>query len=346
MTAPKPLVPGALGLAMARVYTAEVARRNRAFDAGRGVVELDAPVISVGNLSVGGTGKTPMVMWVVQRLMGMGQRPVIAMRGYGAKRGGMSDEQAEYSARIPGIPVVAQPDRVAGLRAVRERFDCVVLDDGFQHRRIARDADIVLVDATRDVFADRCLPAGWLREPVASLARADAVVVTRCDLTAPSSVETIEARIRSHAPGALVARARHRWIGVEIDSEAEGSAATEDVEWLAGKSVVVACGIANPQALFAQVEGCGARIAARVAMRDHARWTDEDMARVRRAVAGGVDAVVVTMKDWVKVRGRTGAWGVPVARPVVDMDLGASEHAMCVLIAEAVGIDIADIMSA
>lgn len=346
MTAPKPLVPGGLGLAMARVYAAEVARRNRAFDAGRGVVRLDAPVISVGNLSVGGTGKTPMVMWVVQRLREMGRHPAIAMRGYGAKRGGMSDEQAEYSARVPGVPVVAQPDRVAGLREVRGRFDCVVLDDGFQHRRVARDADIVLVDATRDVFADRCLPAGWLREPVSSLGRADAVVVTRCDLAGREAVGAMEARIRSHAPGALVARARHRWVGLEIDASAGGSAATEGVEWLAGRPVVVACGIANPGAFAAQVEGCGARIAARVVLRDHARWTDEDIARVERAVRGSVDAVVVTMKDWVKLRGRTGIWGVPTARPVVEMDLGASADAMRVLIAGAVGIDSADIMSA
>src|ERR1043165_360740 len=158
-------VPGAVGRLLARGYAWEIGRRNRRYDAGRGVVRFDRPVISVGNLSVGGTGKTPMVAHIVGLLLEAGRRPCIAMRGY-AGRGGMSDEAEEYRGRFPGIPIVARANRTLGLIELFSRehetggqqTDCIVLDDGFQHRRIARDLDVVMVDASRDPFDDALLP--------------------------------------------------------------------------------------------------------------------------------------------------------------------------------------------
>lgn len=314
--------PALIGHAIEPVYRAILSHKNRAFDAGRGVERVDVPVISIGNLSVGGTGKTPMVMWVVARLRALGRNPAIAMRGYGAKRDGMSDEQAEYLDRFPGIPIVAQPDRIAGLRAIEGKYDCVVLDDGFQHRRLARDLDIVLIDATRDVFADRCLPAGWLREPVDSLTRAGAVVITRSDLVDAAQVAQMEHAVRAIAPRMVIGRAVHAWDHLGI-VEPTGAHRDGPTQWLRGKRVVVACGIANPEALTAQVERSGATIVGSVALPDHAVWTEADMSRVATTAVGS-DGIVVTEKDWVKVRGRHAAWSVAVVRPRVVMDLGAS----------------------
>ena len=334
-------VPGMVGRGVARVYAAEVARRNRAFDAGRGVERIEMPVISVGNLSVGGTGKTPMVAWIVDRLRAMGRRPAIAMRGYGPKHAGRSDEEAEYAARVPGVPIIAQPDRLAGLRALRavapDTFDCVVLDDGFQHRRMARDLDIVLMDAMRDVFADRCLPAGWLREPVASLARADAIIATRADMVPQGAVRAMLERARAIAPRAVLASCAHEWVRL-IVVEPDGRAHEESSEWIRGKRIVGACGIANPGAFFSQLSRQGASIPATITLADHAPWTSAQMARVgaesRRA---GVHAVAITEKDWVKLEGRTGAWGVPVVRPRVAMGFRSGEAEVVALLARAIG---------
>ncbi len=156
------------------------------------------------NLSVGGTGKTPMVMHVLRVLLERGYRPCVAMRGYSKSKDGAADETDAYRRAFPEVPIMAQPDRIAGLRSLLERtpaekqFDRVVLDDGFQHRQIARDLDVVLIDATpgRSVFADRLLPAGWLRERVGSLARASAVVLTHAELASREHIDALRGAIR------------------------------------------------------------------------------------------------------------------------------------------------------
>jgi len=328
-----------IGRVIEPIYRAEVARRNRAYDAGRGVDRIEVPVVSVGNISVGGTGKTPMVMWVVERLRAMGRKPAIAMRGYGSKRDGVSDEEAEYASRLTGIPIVARPDRLQGLRELQavapDTFDCVVLDDGFQHRRMGRDLDIVLLDATRDPFADRCLPGGWLREPVASVARAGAIVATRVDLVDPSVVRAMLDRVRSIAPRAVVATATHEWDGVQV-VEPDGTSRHEPASWIRGRRFIVATGIANPGAFLAQLEREGGAPIESVALADHAPWTDAQVARVGALSARhGGTGVLVTDKDWVKIRGRVGGWGVPVVRPRVRMSFRSGEGEVLVCLKNA-----------
>ncbi|QKK10112.1 MAG: hypothetical protein HND58_07150 [Planctomycetota bacterium] len=173
----RPLVRGLLGTLLARVYAAAATHRNRRFDNGHRVVTLDRPVISVGNLSLGGTGKTPMVQRIVAHLRDHGHDPAIAMRGYASKHAGLSDEAELYKSTFDDLPIVAQPRRLEGLFQLfaterGRRVDCVVLDDGFQHRFIARQLNLVLIDAAHDPFAARVVPAGRLREPAAGLARA------------------------------------------------------------------------------------------------------------------------------------------------------------------------------
>lgn len=280
-------------------YRFAVARRNSAFDRGKNVRSAGVPVISIGNLSVGGTGKTPMVMHVARQLKELWRSPGIAMRGYGPKQAGVSDEQQEYADRLTGVPVVANPDRVAGVRTLvkTHRVDCAILDDGFQHRFLARDLDLVLVDATRSPFVDRCLPAGWLREPVSSLSRADAVVVTRADKTSEARLNELKSNIERVTGAPPVALATHAWEGLTVGSDG----GVREVTALNGARVVAACAIGNPEAFLRQVRAAGAEIVERDVRRDHHDWTAED-ATALASLAEGADALLITHKDWVKLR--------------------------------------------
>lgn len=332
---PAPLLP--LARAVVPVYRSVVARRNRAWDAGRGVVTIDRPVVSIGNLSVGGTGKTPMVNTVVGWLLGAGRTPAIAMRGYAAK-GGLSDEAAEYAA-LHGqrVPVVAQPDRLEGLLrlfAGRDDVDCVVLDDGFQHRRIARQCDVVLVDASRDPFADGVLPAGWLREPVASLVRADAVVITHAEMAGDGDVEALRGRIGG-VTDAPVAVCSHEWTG--LDMTEGGSESSLGPGWLAGKRVFAACAIGNPGGFLASARAAvGGDLGGALVLRDHDPYSPRTVSRLM-ALAEGCDALLVTPKDWAKLRRvEASRWRFPVIRPRLTMGFTAGKDHLRELVGSAV----------
>ncbi len=320
-------VGGAVGRAASRVYAREIGRRNRRFDAGAGVTKLDVPVISVGNLSVGGTGKTPMVAWIVRALLEAGRSPCIAMRGY--KKGkGSSDEELLYKRTLEGVPVVAQPDRLAGLREMFQteagrRVDVVVLDDGFQHRRIARDLDLVLVDATKSPFEDAMLPTGWLREPVGSLKRAHGVVITHAESVSPLRLEELELQVEAAHGRSPVARASHAWDGLQV--KMEGREVPRPVGWLKGKKAFVVCAIGRPEPFVRQVErASGGPAAGRMVLRDHDPYkpaTREAIAR--EAAAAGADVIVTTEKDWSKLESTK--WGLPVARPRLVMKIEQGE---------------------
>ena len=165
-------------------YAGVMTARNRLFDRGaKRIHRLPRPVISIGNLTTGGTGKTPAVQWLVRALQERGHRPGILTRGYRKEAGAASDEE-ELLRESLGVPVVANADRVRGAATLLERTPAVttfVLDDGFQHRRVAREADVVLIDATNPFGYDHVLPRGLLREPVVGLARAHLVILTRVD---------------------------------------------------------------------------------------------------------------------------------------------------------------------
>src|SRR4051812_22379030 len=163
------------------VYATVMRGRNAKFDLGLGVTRLPRPVISVGNITAGGTGKTPVVRWLCERLRDTGERPAVLMRGYKAAAGERGDEAAMLEGMlnrsgVQNVVVHAQADRVAGgLGVLRDHPDVsvFVLDDGFQHRRLARDFDLVLVDACEPLGYGRVFPRGLLREPACGLGRAD-----------------------------------------------------------------------------------------------------------------------------------------------------------------------------
>ena len=349
-------LPAWLTSRASRLYGQQVAKRAARFDQGQGVVRLDRPVISVGNLSVGGTGKTPVVQWIVAQLRAAGHDPCIAMRGY-RSRHGLSDEAQLHRMRFDDLPVVAQPDRVEGLIELfsterGEVLNCVVLDDGFQHRRIARDLDLVLIDATRDPFDDALLPQGWLREPVEALKRATHLAITHAQATTPERIEALQVRLQGYLGRRADAVLCHHWTGLEITyptgqnnseqplaARADGAADDEMLPtgWLAGKRVVAACAIAQPQQfLSALSRAVGGEVPAMV-FADHHPYPPASVRTIIGATRDhGAQALVVTPKDWTKLRRvDPSRWPCPVVRPRLEILFASGEETLTGAVLEA-----------
>ncbi len=280
-----------LGLAPASwLYGAIVARRNARFDAA--VPHAAAlPAISIGNLTVGGTGKTPVTAWCVQQLAKHGARPSIVLRGVG------DDEWRVHELLNPGRPVVVSADRVAGMATAHARgADCVVLDDAFQHRQAARVADVVLVSADRWTGVCRLLPAGPFREPLDSLRRAHLVAVT-VKAASASQVDRVLDAVRVAAPSVPVAVIRLTPDELHAAGEA---AAAQPVSWLHGRSVALVCALGDPASFEAQVASLGADVKIARRYPDHHAFSATDAAAIARD-AEGTTAVICTLKDAVKL---------------------------------------------
>jgi tetraacyldisaccharide 4'-kinase len=273
-------------------YSAVTTGRNTAFDRRwLQSFDLGRPTISVGNITSGGTGKTPVVQWLAGRLRQAGHRPAILMRGYASGPDGKSDEQMLLdrglnSGSEPKIPVMANPSRVEGAAAVRASepsVDRFILDDGFQHRRARRGFDLVLINATDPFGGGRVLPRGTLREPLNGLRRADAFLITRVSLAPPDAVETIAKRLAGF--DAPIYRCDH------------GS--TLNPDRLAGKPIVAVSGIGDPESFERQLTAGGATATDRIRFGDHHRYTAADVAAITRRARGA--SLITTEKDWVKI---------------------------------------------
>jgi tetraacyldisaccharide 4'-kinase len=284
-------------------YAAATSTRNWLYDRGIAPVTAAAiPVISVGNLTVGGTGKTPLVAWLCRQLTQMGRNPAIVSRGYGAAGGDTSDEAAELAILLPGVPHVANRDRVAGVaEAARRGADVAVLDDGFQHRRLWRDLDIVAIDASNPFGCNHLLPRGLLRESIRGLVRADACVMTR----ATGIDEPARARIRD-----AVTRARHgiapeAWMETEHRPVAirSWSGHQEPLSFLPGKKIAAFCGIGNPTAFRTTVGDLGVDLVGFRCFADHHAYTESDLESLASwAKAAEATMLLTTLKDLVRIR--------------------------------------------
>jgi tetraacyldisaccharide 4'-kinase len=281
-------------------YTAAVEWRNQRFDRShRPAQRVGVPVVSVGNLTLGGTGKTPMVKWIARWFAERGVRVAIVSRGYGAAGGAMNDEALELEQSLPSVPHVQNPDRVAGARAAIERFgsQLILLDDGFQHRRLARGLDIVLLDASAPFGFEHVFPRGTLREPIAGLKRAQVVCLTRADQLGSADREAIRRRVAQLAPQAAWCEAAH------VPHELRGARGqTQPVAALVGRRVAAFCGIGNPAAFRRTLEGLGANIAYWREFPDHHAYSAGDQAGLNAAIAASdAELVVATHKDLVKL---------------------------------------------
>ncbi|MFL5540531.1 MAG: tetraacyldisaccharide 4'-kinase, partial [Longimicrobiaceae bacterium] len=267
-----------------------VRARNTAFD--RGVLraeEAGVPVISVGNVGVGGAGKTPFAAWLVARLASWGRTPGIALRGYGG------DEVILHRELNPGVRVATTARRVEAARELAAAgCDVVVLDDGFQHRRLARDLDLVLVAVETWERAPRLLPRGPWREDVSALARADVVVLTRKSAGAARARE-VAAEVGRAAPGKPVVLCH---LAADRLAPLHGGDAL-DLAWLRGRDVLAVAALAQPEPFFAALRDAGAR-AEEAAYADHHPFSQADAAGIQARAAGRT--IAMTHKDAVKLR--------------------------------------------
>jgi tetraacyldisaccharide 4'-kinase len=295
-------------------FAGVIAVRNRKYDGGSAAVRLSVPVISVGNITVGGTGKTPLVLDLLGRLDRMGRCPAVVARGYGAACDEPNDEERLIRSRFPGVAYVADADRVAGGRVAQERFgaDVIVLDDGFQHRRLHRDLDVVAIDATNPFGFGHLLPRGLLREPVSSLRRADLVIVSRCNQVSTQGLEEVVGRVRSANVDAPVIKCRHDVTAIEtlggspwaappaIDVRAAGGG-------LAGARVIALASVGNPGAFTHTLRALGAEVVDEWVFPDHYRYRASDLARLLASeTVPPHDVVATTEKDAVKLRAISG----------------------------------------
>lgn len=321
--------PTALRAALALLaipYGLATAARNALHD--RGLIRQHTapiPVISVGNLTLGGTGKTPLVAWVARLLAAGGHRPAVVSRGYGARPGEVSDEAAELAILIPGVPHVANRDRVRGVAAAAGRgADVAILDDGFQHRRLRRTLDIVAIDASDPFGCGHLFPRGLLREAPSGLARAQAVVLTR----AGSLSEERRAEIRAAVTRSRRGRPPAIWLETDHRPVATRTAGgrVEPLAAIAGRRVAAFCGIGNPRAFRDTLATCGLEVAGFRGYADHHAYSPADIAAITAWAGGlGAERIVTTLKDLVKIR-RDELEGIPlVALEVAIEPLGDPE---------------------
>ena len=280
------------------VYTKVVDVRNRRYDREGASTILPIPVISVGNITVGGTGKTPFVIDLVRRLERMGFSPAVVARGYGAVNDEPNDEQRLIQKHCPHVVYLSNPDRIAAAEIAYRKCgaDVIVLDDGFQHRRLGRKLDIVLVDATMPFGYDHVLPRGLLREPVKSLKRAQVVVISRADQASGAALERIDKRVRAAADEATHLKCNHRVTGVEYIL---GKVMTETLE---GNRVVLFAGIGNPAAFRATAASLGVEVVGEKWWPDHHHYRRRDVNELLRVGRFPPhDLLLTTEKDAVKL---------------------------------------------
>jgi len=319
-----------LFLPLSPLYRGAVAARSAAYRRGWfSRVRLDVPVISVGNLTFGGTGKTPTVIALVRDLVRMGRRPAVLTRGY--KRRGdhqvvvvgpeprqgvdeVGDEPLEMARRLPGVPVVVDADRERGGReALRLGADVLVLDDGFQHLRLERDLDLVLIDAGDPWGGGRLPPLGRLREPLTAIRRASAVLITKVPADWRPVVAEIETAVERVAPTLQVFVSRMRARRVRVPGEG-----WQPAEVLAGRRVLAFAGIGRPQGFVDTLSGAGAEVVDSRLFPDHHAYSNADLEEMV-AAAEGVEAIpVTTAKDATKLPPDSEVWVVEVAMEPIE----------------------------
>ena len=259
----------------------------------RKVHKAGLPVVSVGNLTLGGTGKTPLVMFLADYLVSSGRRPAILTRGYGGDENRMlTDELAE-------VPVYVGQDRVRSAKeAKRKGAEILILDDGYQHRRLERDLNLLLLDSVSP-FGNGCLfPRGILREPESAIERADMIVLTKTDRLSMNRRKDLVTHLSRMAPGKPIILSRHRPSFLSDVTDASYAA-----ESICGKKVSLVSGIADPDYLSFMVEGLGATIVSRIDYIDHHSYSQSDINHIEESSRHhGSENIIITKKDYVKIK--------------------------------------------
>ncbi len=302
------------------LYGLAVGIRNLLFDLRiRKQTKLPVPVISVGNITTGGTGKTPTVIMLAKELQRMGRKPAILTRGYGAPKlpdgtRGKSDEVMVIEHECPGIPVIVNGDRVAGGREAIEKHhaDILLIDDGFQHRRLARDLNIVLVDATEPLGIPGLLPRGTWREPPHNLKRANMIMLTRCEQVSPELVGLAAGLLTQWVSARDIFQQRTAITGL-YDEAGNPVPLVAGLAGENGRRVAVFAGIGNPDGFLHTVQSLGMHVATGCWFNDHHNYQlPADFENLAKTSASrNLEAWVTTQKDWVKLEGKPKPPGSP-----------------------------------
>ncbi|MFH1878851.1 MAG: tetraacyldisaccharide 4'-kinase [Candidatus Omnitrophota bacterium] len=263
-------------------YAAGIRKRHKA----------GIPVISVGNITLGGTGKTPFTIFLADHLVSSGVKPAILTRGYGG------DESRMMKDDLPDVPVFVGQDRVRNARkAARAGIDVIILDDGYQHRRLERDLNIAMIDSMVLFGNGQLFPRGILREPVSSLRRADILVLTKSDMAGEERHGEIMEYLKVYCPGKPVIRAEHR-----ACSFTDVSGAIYHADTVKGHKVLLVSGIVDPEYFNFMIAGLGAGVVSRFDFMDHHKYTQADVTEIYNRCSGA-EKIITTKKDYVKLRG-------------------------------------------
>ena len=314
-------------------YAGAMTARNRFYDAGVFKTHhLPRPVISVGNLTAGGTGKTPVVRWLAEQLIVRGRRPAVLLRGYGQRGATFSDEQQLLQCYLRDVAVIANPDRRAGAAIALERqpqTDVILLDDAFQHRKAARDVDLVLINAADPFGFGHVHPRGLMREPVRGLQRASAVIITRSDAVDGTRLDWIEKVVRASNCSAPIFRTVHEMVGLRRAQTPASEPVDEPMGALSGRRFFSFSGIGSPKTFHEQlVRGGGKPVGSR-AFPDHHEYAEPDVAALTRdAASAGAELLLTTEKDWVKLSRVPGAQttALPILRVEVRVRFQSPEE--------------------
>jgi tetraacyldisaccharide 4'-kinase len=307
------------------LYRGAVAIRTAAYRRGwRRRSRLDVPVISVGNLTFGGTGKTPTVIALARELVRLGRRPAVLTRGYKRLEDSqvvvvgpeprqtvdeVGDEPLEMAGRLPGVPIVVDADRArGGAEAQHLGADVVLLDDGFQHLRLERDLDLVVIDAGDPWGGGRLPPLGRLREPTTALDRADAVLITKVPADWRPVVAEIERVIDAVAPRLQVFVSRLQLNRVRVPGEG-----WRDATALAGRRVFAFAALGRPEGFAATLSEAGAEIADRCWFPDHHTYSAAELEDLEQRASLLAATLVTTAKDAVKLPGESDVWTTEIA---------------------------------
>jgi tetraacyldisaccharide 4'-kinase len=295
------------------IYSAVMAARNLAFDhAILPAATLSRPTVSVGNITAGGTGKTPTVRWLAERLRQSGRRPAVLLRGYRANAKGFSDEQRllHQSLNAPGgpvTPVIANKNRRAGAQEAllhNRQVDTFVLDDAFQHRWVMRNFDLVLINAVEPFGFNHVLPRGLMRESPVGLKRADAFIITHRNHVDETTLGHIAQELRRYNPAAPIFQSDHVQTGLREGDSGD----LIPLSTLADRKYFVVCGIADPATFTSQIRQQGGTLAGQLWFEDHHQYTYGDLKRIELlARSSGAQCILTTQKDWVKIAGVPGS---------------------------------------
>lgn len=294
--------------------------RNRLYDTGIFKQhQVGVPVIVVGNLTVGGTGKTPAVEYIARFFRHHNRQVALLSRGYGSSES-RNDEALVLESNLEDVPHLQGADRVSLAQTAIEELesDLLVLDDGFQHRRLKRDLDIVLVDATNPWGYGWCLPRGLLREPRSGLRRAGVVLITRCDQVDRESLRGLENDITRMVPGCAVAHSKH------LPLTLQNTVDELPVSHLKNRRIAAFCGIGNAGGYWKTLESLDCTIIDQMSFPDHHQYQREDVEQLQQWAAQlPADTwIITTQKDWVKLRidqlGDKPLWSLRIALEITQ----------------------------